>query len=100
MYKATLFHPDGDSVTDFNRKTKAEVWESVADMGSRWFFYPIPFVTTDKTIVDTPEGLEFLKGKRIKTVKAFFELTWEYRSESICEDLNAGLPLNFVYDSM
>lgn len=37
-YKATLFHPEGDSVTDFRRDTKEEVWNEVANMGSRWIF--------------------------------------------------------------
>jgi len=97
-YKAILFHPQGDFVTDFtDRNDKQDVWNEVAEMGSRWIFYPIPFVATDKTIVDCPEGLEFLKGKRIKSVIKFFKETWEHNSEQICEDLNDGLPLHYVY---
>jgi hypothetical protein len=54
-YKAVLFHPEGDFVTDFtNRNEIEDVWDMVNDMGSRWIFYPIVFVATDTTIVDTP----------------------------------------------
>ena len=97
-YKAILFHPEGDYVTDFlNRIEVQDVWNEVAEMGSRWIFYPIPFVATNKTIVDVPEGLEFLKGKRIKSVVNFFKETWKHNSEQICDDLNVGMPLSFIY---
>ena len=92
MYKALLFHPEGDSVSDFiNTDTKKEVANKIADMGSRWIFYPFCFVSTDKTIVDTPDGLEFLKGKRITTVKKFFVKQWNLRKDEICELMNIGI---------
>ncbi len=97
-YKAILFHPEGDFVTDFTDRTDIQdVWNEVNEMGSRWIFYPIPFVATDKTVVDCPEGLEFLKGKRIRTVVNFFKETWANNADQICQDLNEGLPLSFVY---
>ena len=96
-YHAILFHPEGDFVTDFHRGDKQEVWEEISGMGSRWIFYPIPFVATDKTIVDTPEGLEFLKNKKIKTVVNFFKERWENDKDAICDDLNAGIPLALIY---
>lgn len=98
MYKAILFHPEGDFVTDFkDNKTKQDVWDCINDMGSRWVFYPLSFVATDKTIVETPEGLEFLKGKRIKTVKKFLADKWNTNKEEICEVINKGLPLGICY---
>lgn len=97
-YRAILFHPEGDYVTDFNdRETKQDVWECIADMGSRWIFYPIPFVATDKTIVDVPDGLEHLKGKRIKTVQKYLNEYWEAEKDSICFYFNEGAPLSFIY---
>lgn len=97
-YNAILFHPEGDFVTDFReRQNIQDVWDEVNEMGGRWIFYPIPFVATEKTIVDTPEGMDFLKGKRIKTVVDFFKKTWEEHKEEICNDLNAGIPLSFIY---
>jgi len=98
MYKATLFHPDGDSVTDFrDTKTKQDVWEAINNMGSRWVFYPLCFVTTDKTVVSAPDGLDFLEGKRIATVRAFLKAAWEKDADGICEVINKGLPMNFAY---
>ena len=98
QYKAILFHPDGNFVTDFQNRTEIQdVWKEVGDMGSRWIFYPIPFVATDKTIVDTPEGLEWMKGRRIKTIKSFFTSTWPNRKDEICQMLNDGFPLSFIY---
>ena len=97
-YKAILFHPDGDYVTDFrDSSTKQEVWDSIVDMGGRWIFYPICFVGTDKTIVDTPEGLEHLKGKRIETVRYYLKTVWHRDSDGVCDVINNGLPLNLIY---
>ena len=97
-YKAILFHPEGDFVTDFQRESIQEVWEEISEMGSRWIFYPIPFVCTDKTIVDCPDCLEHLKGKRIKTVQAHIKNQWENGDkDDICEIINEGLPLNIIY---
>lgn len=97
-YKALLFSPDGDFVTDFRDRSEIQdVWEEVSEMGSRWIFYPLPFVATDKTVVDAPEGLEFLKGKRITTVINFLKSEWKNRAEEICEGLNEGMPLQFIY---
>ena len=102
-YKAMLFHPDGENVSDFrDRETVQDVWDEINDMGSRWIFYPIPFVATDKTIVDTIDELKFLKGKRIKTVKKYLLNKWnesEEKREEICEVINNGYPLNLVYSS-
>ena len=99
QYKATLFHPEGDFVTDFRgEKTISDVWEGINSMGSRWIFYPLCFVTTDKTIVDTPEGMEFLKGKRIKTVKKYLSDKWNENSEKICNVINGGGPLWAIYN--
>jgi len=98
-YKAILFHPEGDFVTDFTgRENIQDVWEEVAEMGSRWIFYPLCFVGTDKTIVDTPNGMEFLKGKRIKTVKKYLQNEWVKNADEICNTINEGLPLQMVYN--
>jgi len=98
MYQATLFHPEGDYVTDFrNQPTTSDVWDYINNMGSRWIFYPLAFVTTDKTVIDTPEGLEHLKGKRIKTVVKYLQSFWANDAEEICNTIEAGYPLHQVY---
>lgn len=70
MYKkycAICFAEDGDFVRDFHNDSKENVIKEIENMGSRWIFYPIVCVATEKTIVEAPEELSFLKGKRIKT---------------------------------
>lgn len=93
MYKAILFAPDGDYVTDFtNTDTKQEVWDKINDMGSRWVFYPICFVAK-KIIVDTPEGLEHLKGKTIKQISEHLKNTDQ---DELCKYINNGWPLQTI----
>lgn len=99
QYKAILFHPEGDFVTDFNNNTEiSDVWECIGNMGSRWIFYPICFVCTDKTIVDTPEGMEFLRGKRVKTVAKYLSQKWAENKENICNVIDGGGPLWAIYN--
>ena len=81
MYKAILFSPDGDWVTDCQGLTKEEVWDKVADLGSRWFFYPISAIIKDyggctlssQRICEGYDLTEWMKGKSIKTVSHFLE---------------------------
>ena len=95
-YRAILFAPDGDFVTDFRSDTKEEVWDKVNDMGSRWIFYPIVFVATDKSIVDS-NGVEHLQGKRIATVQKYIADRWEQEQGFITDALNEGVPLEYIY---
>ena len=98
-FRAILFNPTGDHVTDFTgRESKQAVWDEINDMGSRWIFYPIPFIVTGDWIVDTPEGMEFLNRKNLHTVEKYFNETWEQNSEQICDDMNNGLPLSAIYN--
>ena len=50
-------------------------WEAENNMGSMWYFYPIPFVVTEtcKTVVASPDRMEYLNGKRLNTVKNFIK---------------------------
>ncbi len=73
IYSAICFASDGDYVRDFYSDSKEYISEKIENMGSRWFFYPFVFIATEKTIVETPECLEFLNGKRVKTVERFFK---------------------------
>lgn len=52
-YKAVLFAPDGDWTTDCRGETVADVEEALADMGSRWFFYPFYAVIVDRGSLTT-----------------------------------------------
>jgi hypothetical protein len=73
IYSAICFTSDGDYVRDFYSDSKEFISEEIENMGSRWFFYPFVFIATEKTIVEAPECLEFLNGKRVKTVERFFK---------------------------
>ena len=73
IYSAICFAPDGEYVRDFYSDSKESISEEINNMGSRWFFYPFVFIATEKAIVEAPNCLEFLNGKRIKTVERFFK---------------------------
>ena len=57
-YHLICVAPDGDFVRDSSHPTVESAWEAAADLGSKWFFYPIPLVVghKKKRIVDTPHG--------------------------------------------
>lgn len=70
----------GDYVTEGRDFKDVETaWNRADNMGSRWFFYPFCFVTTDsgKTIKASPDQLAFLTGKRVETVSRLFAKTIE-----------------------
>jgi len=75
MYKAILFAIDGDYVTDFESKTKVEVENQIANMGSRWFFYPIVAIITanntnhssKRLIIENSGIFDLFNGKTVKT---------------------------------
>lgn len=58
---------NGDSLED--------VWKFSDELGSKWYFYPFHFAVTEsfKTIVEAPYPLEFLQGKRVRTVQKYFK---------------------------
>lgn len=74
-YKLICIAFDGDYVTERPTfGTLEEVAEYDNNMGSRWFFYPFHFPVTasGKTIADSFSPVEFLKGKRVTTVRRMF----------------------------
>ena len=79
-YKLILMSFDGEYVTERTRfvetfDTVDAAWEHYNDLGSKWFFYPFPFVVTESglTIAESCDGLKFLNGKRVKTVERLFK---------------------------
>src|SRR3990167_6581992 len=66
---------DGDYVTEGRDFADVDAaWDRAADMGSRWYFYPWCFVTSEsgKTIVAAPDMLEHFVGRRVATAKSVF----------------------------
>ena len=73
---------DGDYICDYHEATVDEVVDRICDQGSRWFFYPIPFVITGgsrswrsraetqrKRIVWACDGYEWMVGLTVATVQ-------------------------------
>ena len=65
---------DGAWVREGVFDTIEQAWERASDLGSKWYFYPFPFVLTEsgKTIADSPDCMEIFNGKRFTTVLNFF----------------------------
>jgi len=64
-YQSIQLADDGDYVTDYNAPTIEDVWDLVNDQGSRWYFYPYPFVITAKADSDYPRSHGSIGRKRI-----------------------------------
>lgn len=94
QYKAVLFAPDGDWVTDFHADTKEEVMEMLADKGSRWFFYPLEAVilhkggltTSRQRLVDAAYPIKDFKGRAIRTVSKYLNSLTEEEYDMLLED--------------
>lgn len=93
MYKLILMSFDGEYVTEKPEfETVQDAWEYENDLGSKWFFFPFPFVVTETklTIVDSPEMLDVFNGKRVKTIQNLFK--------DLCVEENEGLdPFEFGF---
>ena len=79
-YKLILMSFDGEYVTERTRfvetfDTVDAAWEHYNDLGSKWFFYPFPFVVTESglTIVSCADWLGVFSGKRVATVEKLFK---------------------------
>jgi len=72
---------DGDHVTEKRAEFDSvdEAWEYAGEMGSRWYFYPFVFVTTESglSVKDSPDSLKFLNGKRVKSIAKLFKAVAE-----------------------
>ncbi len=77
-YQALLLSFDGDYQREGDFESIEDGWEYIADLGSKWFFYPFAFICKGETIKDVPEGLlgillEKFKNKRINTLRTIFK---------------------------
>lgn len=75
-------------------ETIKQAWEHSNEMGSRWFFFPFHFVTTEQTIKDAPPPLEWTVGKRIKTIlKRFKETSQQPEAQEVLDAYEFALLL-------
>lgn len=75
MYRLICMSFDGEYQTERPTfKTIEDAWEYSNDLGSKWYFYPFHFVTSEsgKTIKDSPYPLTHLIGVRTKSVANLF----------------------------
>jgi len=80
-YRAVLFSPDGeDWVTDHPSETVEEVWDKLADQGSRWIFYPICAVVRDHAVMR--DTLRIVDGCETHGPD-FYINTEEYKGQTI-----------------
>ena len=91
-YKAVLFAPDGDWVTDYRESESIEaVEEALCDQGSRWYFYPFHAVIRDngslttsrQRLVSAAMPFEDMQGRTIKTFARMLADTPEENIEAI-----------------
>jgi hypothetical protein len=97
--KLLLMDFNGEYVTE--NKTFSEikdVWSFNEDLGSKWFFFPFPFVITGQTIKDSPDDLHFLTGKRVKTVQRIFKALAESSQAERANVLRFVNLLNLLHD--
>jgi len=91
-YKSIQFALDGDYITDYECNTVQKTWDKVDDQGSKWFFYPLPFVVRagggdmSRKRVHAPDFplLRDLEGASVKTVQRFIR----ENSETLADILN------------
>ena len=67
MYKLLCFAPDGEFITERDPdnedglfKTVDDVWDAAANLGSKWYFYPLCFAADENNrIVEAPDALQW-----------------------------------------
>jgi len=75
MYQVICMSFDGEYQREFkNFETVQDAWEYVGNLGSKWYFYPFPFVTSEsgKTIVASALPFGEGEGRRVSTVQRIF----------------------------
>jgi hypothetical protein len=74
-YQLIVMSFDGEYKREFHDFATIEAaWEYSNGMGSRWYFFPFHFVTTEsgKTIADAPHPFENLIGERVNYIQKIF----------------------------
>lgn len=75
-YRLIVMSFDGEYKVEHPEfETIDKAWEYSNDLGSKWYFYPFHFVTTQstKTIQDAGQFLDFTIGMKTKDVSSLFK---------------------------
>lgn len=78
--KIMLMAEDGEYAFDNSiHDTIDDAWGYASDFGSKWIFYPYAFIVNDAklTVMAGCDHLEYMKGKRIKTVQKLFKANYD-----------------------
>lgn len=102
MFRLICMSFDGDYVKESNLfETIEDAWEHSSNLGSKWYFYPFHFVTTEsyKTIVESAGVLLFsCNNKRLKTVKKMFSDTAKKSKAAGLDCFEYAELINDIYD--
>lgn len=97
-YTLRCIAPDGDAVREGEFETVEAAWNRAADMGSRWFFYPVSIITGTADakrarIVAVPDGMDASWiGRKLATLQKVFAAN----SQHICDWVNGKCPLDLM----
>jgi hypothetical protein len=87
-YDLIMMSFDGTTVKDSTHRTIEEADEACNNLGSKWFFYPFPFIVSGSRIVACGGGLVrmsdkklyselMFKGRKLETARKVFKQTSE-----------------------
>jgi len=75
-YQLICMSFDGDYVREDPKfETIDQSWEYSNNLGSKWFFYPFPFIVSGETVRGSLEPCEHFNGRRIKSLSRVFKYT-------------------------
>lgn len=90
MYHAIFFSIDWDYQREWNFETIKEAENYIAKIWSRWFFYPLCYVCTDKYLIKE-------NGKRWRTIRTILlYLSGSYNADKEYDECE----LQYLYDSI
>jgi hypothetical protein len=74
-YNVIFMANDGEYVIDSTHSSEEECTEIINNIGSKWFFYPIPFIIEENKIIwapeELPEDFHLLDGTLYIKLKSF-----------------------------
>lgn len=97
-YTLRCLAPDGDAVREGEFPTIQAALNRASDMGSRWFFYPVPIVTgtarpETAVILAVPDGMpDQWIGKRLSSLRKAFATN----ADHVCDWINGKCPLELL----
>jgi hypothetical protein len=74
MYQLILMSFNGEYQTEHPEfETIEKAWDYENDLGSKWYYYPFPFVISGNTIRGAGYMMEWTIGRKVKTIQKIFK---------------------------